>query len=252
MADIRSLNPEWPAHFRNLCREVCGPQDARSHDRARGGLWLLLNSLISQYLRFHITRQGRVPVEDLEDIAAEKSLDLLRRIESETWDPVPRPTEEITGFLSKVARNGLVDRLRAIGRRIELAGEDPAESQIDSAARRSVAETMSIPDPPDRGVERGEFVAALHDCVSAMEARSRLTWFFRVLCGMSSKEIAAHPRVLLKASHVDVLLQRSRHAMRDCMRRKGYEPSDMPPGSFAEAWRACHLDQLEDLTGESR
>ncbi len=132
MADLRSLNSEWPAHFRNLCREVRGPQDARSRDRARGGLWLLLNSLISQYLRFHITRQGRVPVEDLEDIAAEKSLDLLRKNESGTWDAVSRPTEEIKGFLSKVARNGLVDRLRAIGRHIQPAGKDPAEWQVDN------------------------------------------------------------------------------------------------------------------------
>ena len=60
---------------------------------------------------------------------------------------------------------------------------------------------------------------------------------------MPSKDIAVHPELCLKASYVDVLLQRVRQAIRDCMLRKGFEAQDMPPGTFAELWGAFRLER---------
>ena len=65
----------------------------------------------------------------------------------------------------------------------------------------------------------------------------------------STKEIAAHPLVSLKAGHVNVLLHRAREAMRTCMRSKGHEPRDMPVGTFVELWKACRLDEAADTVG---
>jgi DNA-directed RNA polymerase specialized sigma24 family protein len=87
-------------------------------------------------------------------------------------------------------------------------------------------------------VERKEFVEALRHCTERLKVRARFAWFLRVFHEMSSKEIATHPAVRLKVSHVDVLLQRSRKAIRDCMERRGFEPKDMPSGAFVELWQA--------------
>jgi len=29
------------------------------------------------------------------------------------------------------------------------------------------------------------------------------------------------------------------------MKRKGYEPGDMPPGTFVELWETCQLDDFQ-------
>jgi DNA-directed RNA polymerase specialized sigma24 family protein len=90
-------------------------------------------------------------------------------------------------------------------------------------------------------VERRDFAQALRGCAEELKPRSRLVWFLRIFCSMSSKEIAVHPEVKIKASHVDVLMQRARDAVRDCMRRKGYKPQDMPPGTFVEIWKTFRM-----------
>jgi RNA polymerase sigma factor (sigma-70 family) len=244
MAATKSSDPKWPAQFKELCGELRQPRDSQSRDDARSRIWLLLNSLLSQYLRFHSSRLGRVAQEDLEDIASGKSLEIMRQIELGMWEVTSGTAPQITGYLSRVAKNGLVDRLREIGRRVAPTSEDQPEWDVDAGGQGKATAMMSNPDPPDRQVERREFVEALRECVSKMESRSRLVWFFRVLCGMSSKEIAAHPSLSLKPGHVDVILQRSREMMKSCMHQKGHEPRDMPVGTFVELWKVCQLDAV--------
>jgi hypothetical protein len=60
---------------------------------------------------------------------------------------------------------------------------------------------------------------------------------------MSSKRIAVHPEILLKPGHVDVLLQRARKAIRDCMTKKHQDPEEIPPGAFAEIWAAFEAEE---------
>jgi DNA-directed RNA polymerase specialized sigma24 family protein len=122
---------------------------------------------------------------------------------------------------------------------VELRDDDsgPHESQTSWDTDRE-------PDPPDVLVERREFAQALRECARRLQPRSRLIWFFRVFYGMSSKQIAVHPEIALQAAHVDVLLQRVRHAVRECMHANGFEPRDMPPGTFTELWKEFHLDRI--------
>jgi RNA polymerase sigma factor (sigma-70 family) len=231
-------NPKWPSHLKELCEEIRSAASRATRDQARAEAWELLNTAISRYLRIHSTRLGRIPSEDLEDIAAEKSLDLLRRAELGTWDMSGRSASDITGFLSRVARNGLVDALREAGRRVEPPSEDQAEWDVGESGEGT---TMGTVDPPDVALERKEFAEALRRCAEELNPRSRLVWFFRVFLRMSTREIATHPGVKLKTGHVDVLLQRAREAVRRCMEGKGFEPGEIPVGTFTELWQAFGL-----------
>jgi DNA-directed RNA polymerase specialized sigma24 family protein len=178
----------------------------------------------------------------MEDLAAEKSLDLLRKIVTGEADVSSRTPPEIAGFISKVAKNDLLDLLQKRGRRIEPRDEDRAEWDIGGETGEGI--TMSTTDAPDLAVERKEFARALRICAERLEVRARLVWFFRVFYTMATKDIAAHPEISLKVGHVDVLLQRARQAIRDCMRRQGFEPGDMPSGTFVELWKAFRRERL--------
>ncbi len=240
MSTARSDGPRWPARLKQLCIELCHPPDKAARDSIREEVWLLLNSSIWQYLQIHVPRLGRAAREDLEDIASQKSLDLIRKLESKTWDVADRSPAEIAAFLSTVARNGLIDLLRETGRRVEPREEDRPAWDVGEVAKGGA---MTWADSPELLVERKEFAQALRMCAQHLKPQWRLVWFLRVFCEMSSKEIAAHPDVTLRASHVDVLMKRARDAIRDCMYQKGYEPQDMPPGTFLEIWRAFQLEE---------
>jgi len=229
-----SMSPKWPTRLREVSSELENPQDESSQRRASGEAWEILFSALSLYLRFHASRLGRVAPEDREDLAADKSLDLLRRIVSGKTDLSNRSSAEIESFLSKVARNGLLDFVRKAGRWVALGEEDGAKWGVRLAQQESTAARV---DSPDGLVERREFAAALRRCTEQLSPRSRWIWFLRVFYGMSSKDIAVHPKISLRASHVDVLLQRSRQTVRKCMNRRGYESRDMPPGAFVELWK---------------
>jgi RNA polymerase sigma factor (sigma-70 family) len=244
-----SAKSKWPARLGDLCLELRHPKDPDSLGRARGTVWLLLNSLLSQHLRYHVHRQGQLPHEDLEDLASDKSLELLRKLEKGTWDVTGRSQSEISGYLSMVARNGLVDRLRRAGRWVRPADDRQLEEDLEAASSNPDADLRIVMESPDKLVERREYAMAIRDCIEQLEGRSRIAWFLRVLCGMSSKQIAVHPKVSLNASHVDVLMQRARGMVKDCMRRKGFSPQDMPPGTFVELWKACQLDHPEQESG---
>ena len=227
--------PKWPQRLAELAGEIHSPPSQATLDAARAEAWELLNSSLSKYLRIHSTRLGSIPREDFEDVAAEKSLDLLRKIESGAWDLSHRPASDIRGFLSKVARNGLVDVLRERGRRVEPADESRPEWEIGDMGEETA---MSATEAPDIQVEQKEFAGALRRCAEKLNPRSQLVWFFRVFLDLSSKEIAAHPEVQLKVTHVDVILQRARDFVRECMKTRGFDPQDMPPGAFVELWAA--------------
>jgi RNA polymerase sigma factor (sigma-70 family) len=167
----------------------------------------------------------------VEHLASEKALDLVRRLESGAWDLEGRDPGEVTGFLSTVARNGLVDLFRERGRHVE-----HEEHEIEPAAGSAAA-----PELPPVPLERKAFARSLRDCASRLTARDRTVWFFRVFYDLRSREIAQHPEVRLKPAHVDVILQRCRKAVGECMSRKGHEPGELPPGTFAELWDAFRM-----------
>jgi len=225
----------WPTRLKELCGAVRTARNPAFDQEAFGSIWLLLHTSISAHLRIQAARLGRVSHEDFEDIAAEKSLDLLRKIDRDEWDPSSRTIAEIEGYVTMVARNGLIDKRREDRRRV--APKDENRPEWDVRDEQTAAWSRDA-EPPDLLVERREYAGALRNCAQSLNPRGRLIWFFRVFAGMSTKEIAAHPEVLLKPGHVDVLLQRVRGSIKECMERKGHDPSEVPSGTFTELWVA--------------
>lgn len=222
----------WAARLAVLARQlrtVAGDD----RQRARGEAWSILNASISMYLRVHARRIGPAPQEEAEQIAANKALDLLCRIEAGSWELADHSPAAIAGFLSHVARNGLIDWFRRERPRDRLQIEEEGVLNPEPTLVAMMSQTTVS---PDAGVAGKEFVQTLSGCFKLLKPRAQLVWFLRVLCGMSSQETAAHPNVSLKANHVDVIQHRSREAIVKCLRRQGHEADELPTGTFVELW----------------
>jgi len=113
--------------------ELVSAGDEASRDTAREEAWLLLNSAISMYLRIHASHLGTINQEDQEDVAAEKSLGLIRKIEAGENEMPSRLPGEIASYLSKAARNSLLDQRRERARRVVPAEEDRPEWDVGGA-----------------------------------------------------------------------------------------------------------------------
>lgn len=233
MLDL-SLDPSlrWPDALAERCAALgAAPPGARNGARAE--LWSVLHAALFASLRM---QAGRVPAasrEDLEDLASAKSLELLARTEEGTWTPAGRPAHEIAGFVARVARNGLVDLARRRGR------EAPAPD--DDEAWSALAATTDCDATPEDVAQAGQFTVALRECVSALAPRARDTWFRRAVLERSSREIAAVADVT--PAHVDVIVQRARAALRECMAKKGHASADVHAGAFAELWWSLECDE---------
>jgi RNA polymerase sigma factor (sigma-70 family) len=237
MLDAVPLELRWAARLRDLGRQLHSATDLPSRQDARGEIWGILHLAISRYLRLQARRLGRFTPEDLEDLASQKALELIHRLDGSEWELHVLEVPEIPRILSTVARNALVDRLRQAGRQPFAVKADVKD--IDTPASTGVAARLEA--SPEKELERKEFAEALRRCVERLDVRSRTIWFFRILCEMPTKEIAAHPEIRLKPGHIDVLLLRARKTIRDCMRGSDYEPLDMPPGTFTVLWNTFRL-----------
>jgi RNA polymerase sigma factor (sigma-70 family) len=227
MADL----PLWPERVQCLSRELRATRDSCRRKALQGELWLLLHMALGRYLSAQGAHRGRLPREDLEDLAAQKALELLASAERGSWEVAVRTPGEIASYVSTVARNGLIDHAR---RHLGGAMAQAEEAELETALEN---ESLQPVEAPEVAVERREFANALTECAAELSGRSRTIWFFRVFYDMSSKEIAGHPEVAIKPGHVDVVLQRCREAIRDCMKRKGHGTGQMPPGTFLELWK---------------
>ena len=238
--------PAWPERLIQLARVVGDGNDPAAAETALAPLWRLVNSVLRQNIRSQSRRLGPVSAEDLEDLAATKSLELLQRLDEKTWSPTTSSPAEVVAFLSAVARNALVDHLRRSGRRPMV----PVDTLDDEALGH--AEFQGSVTSPDEGFDRERFVDALRGCAGKLQPKHRTIWFFRVFYELPTKRIACHPEVGLKPGHVDVILQRCRTTIRDCMRAKGLVLDEIPPGAFAAMWETFRLDEFPAPDGESR
>lgn len=221
-----------PSQWQQRLRETHGQlhSDLPAHGAARGEIWLILNFAVSRFLAYHAQHLGPLSDADLEDIASEKSLDLVRKLDSGTWEITDRTDEEIAGFVSRVARNGAVDFLRRRHRHREI--------EVDLDRSRDAAEhgVRSGLGRPDADLERRRFAEALKECAGQIKPRTRRIWFFRVFYGLSTREIALHPEVAIKPKGVESLVDRTSRSIGDCMERKGHRVTELPAGAFVEMW----------------
>jgi RNA polymerase sigma factor (sigma-70 family) len=237
MDDTPNPAPKWPGRFVESCRILRSDDDKTDVEHARGRLWLILNSVIYRSASYHASRYGGVPREELEDIAAQKALDLLRRLQSGDLDLADREPPQLTAFLSSVAEHGLMDLFRRQGRKAQ-----PIDECATNGPGVTVTNPAAVPNP-EHSVESKAYAKALRSCAEKLENRARTIWIFRVLYEMSSKEISSHPEVRVKPGYIDVILQRARDALRECMRRQGHDTHQIPTGVVVELWRAFRLDE---------
>ncbi len=232
--------PRWPTRLVDAVAALrSAPVPEREGPRAT--LWPLLHAGLFASLRAQAGRIAPVSAEDLEDLASQKALELLLRAEEGAWDPSGRAEHEVGGYLARVARHALVDLARRRGR------EAPGPDDVD-AWSLALAEHGTEPTRPEDRLVAREFARALNACVGALAPRARHAWFRRVFLERPSREVAA--RLGLSAAHVDVVVQRARAVLRECMERKGHPDAELRPGAFVEIWKSLTGESVADIARE--
>jgi RNA polymerase sigma factor (sigma-70 family) len=229
MANMRRL---WADRVVLLAGQLAGTLDDTARAHARGELWLLLSAVLARFARAQVHTLGPLSREDLEDLVATKALDLLRRIEGGSLVLGRESDGDVSGFIARTSRNAVIDHLRR--ERTRRGGSDDPVESID------VAELAIDPardeDAPSHRVELAELTCALETCVEALAPRARRIWIFRTFLEMSSRDIAAHPDIRLTPAHVDVIVSRSRSALRACLEHAGFDASHLSVAGMARLW----------------
>ncbi len=221
----------WPGKLRDLAHSPVA-----NSPKVRKSLWIILQIVLTQYARKHGRQLGLLSREEIEDIVSEKSLDLFSKLESGKWNLRKRSDGEIVTYLSRIARNGVVDVLRHAGKMQETI---PDEGHL--AGDLSPLKTAS----PGELAQSRQFAEGVRDCSSRLESRARIAWFMRAFLDMKSKQIGAHPCVGRSPGAVDVLLKRTRESMKGCMKNKGFSTDEIPPGTFAQLWNSLNPELKE-------
>ena len=220
--------PRWPVRVLALaaqCRDASAPDPRRQV--ALGEVWTLVHLGLARYVRQHALHLGPVEPEDVHDIAAEKALDLVRKLETGAWDPSGTEPGQLCAFLSTLARNGLVDHLRSAR----------SSRAYASTAPRGAPPAGTRPhEAPSRALCRILFPQALLDCLAPLSPRAKRIWLLRAFHDLPSKTIARHPDVRTSPAAVDMSLARARIALAHCMRRKGFDLPELPTGTFTAVW----------------
>jgi RNA polymerase sigma factor (sigma-70 family) len=223
--------PRWASALdEQIERLGARPRDAGADD-ARERVWLLAHTAIARYARFHASRLGWLSREDLEDLVSEKTLEFVQRVGSAAWARRRRTPAEIAGYLSRIARNGVVDTWRR--RRVRWLEDDTTSAGSADLPRGA---HPAVVEDPSLDLDRERAAAALARCVGCLDARAQRVWTLRALFDWPSREVAEHPDVGITPAHVDVVLQRARERIRRCMAARGFRPDGMPRGCIATIW----------------
>lgn len=227
----------WPERIRELTTRLRSEHDRGTRERTIGEVWLLIGLALGKYVRLHAVRLGGIDREDAHDLVADKALELVGSIERSSWDPSTSSPAQICAFVASVARNALVDRLRARERELPApaTGDAGTEDPIETAPVR--LHLLESPDAPR------EQAWAILDCSRVLSRRARSAWFLRVFLELPSAVIARHPEVASNPRAVDMMLQRCRDHMRDCMKAKGFDSPRFPAGTFAALWGMMEEDE---------
>ncbi|MFN8547881.1 MAG: RNA polymerase sigma factor [Candidatus Eisenbacteria bacterium] len=166
-------------------------------------------------------------------MASAKTLSLLLRAERGGWSILEQPAARLAFFLSRVARNGMVDASRAAKRRAQ--------------AHRRERESLPTPEGalPIRANRSAMVELALESAIAGLPRRTRAIWLSRVLRGMSSRDIAAATG--LKVSNVDVIMSRARERIRQSLEAYGAAARDISGAVF---WRISQRFGSEVVPGD--
>jgi RNA polymerase sigma factor (sigma-70 family) len=236
-----SREKRWPVKLRGLCTRAVTESSPLERSRMLGQSWLILDQALRHYLnRFRKTVSG-VSEVDLEDIVADKSTELIGRIESGEWRLEGTTETEIMSYLSSVARGSMIAHLR-----------NGISVRSDSGPGLSIQPHRPVrAGSRDRRDESHNFAEALYRCVNGLRPEWRRVWFLSAFNELSDKEIAATPGVGFKASHVEAILTRCNENISKCLEEQGYRSGQMPPGTMTELWLAFDRERAFLPSGDS-
>lgn len=200
---------------------------------SREQVWILLYAVVVANVRARARGVRSVGPEDVHDIAAQKTLDLMRQLDAGSWEPARATPEQIRAYVVSTARNAVVDFAKS--QRIQLVplgGDDPAGGDDRPFPTPASAATQ------DAAVDGKSCAAAILACLSNLTPKNRVVWYLRILLELTSQQIARHPSVRMRPGAVDVMLFRLRAAMRRCLAGRGVDPTSIPPGTFAWLWES--------------
>jgi RNA polymerase sigma factor (sigma-70 family) len=229
-AESEGPGPLWAGEIARLCRNLPPATRLDEPMALLERLWLVVNLAVRRYLRIHSARFASVRPEDIEDLSSQKTLELLEKIVSRSWDLSNRTAAEIAAYISASARNALLDQGRRAVRLVR-----PEDHEWERTMSESTPESFGGARNED-WVDAEAYSRDLLGCLGGLAPRARLVWFFRAFYELSSREIAEHPRIKLEVGHVDVLMQRTRTAIQQCLRKAGHEATDIPAGVYARIW----------------
>jgi RNA polymerase sigma factor (sigma-70 family) len=209
MAAPSSPSPRWAEGLPLLLARL----RAERGDAARAALWRVLHAGLYAALR---AQAGAV-------IAVE----LLQQAEGARWGEAGRSPGELAGYVWRVARNGLVDLARQRGREAPLPEDGSAWDHV-------FVDRIDREAGPVEWTAAEEFVTALEHCVARLAPRARTAWWLRVGLERPSREIAT--RLEVAAGHVDVIVQRARLALAQCMAASGHAHADIHAQAFVLLW----------------
>jgi len=227
----------WSQRTLALCLEWQAASNDVDRNRVLSELWVLINAILARYVRFHCRSLGTIDSEEIRDIASEKAMAFVHNLRNGNRDVGVLHAEQISAYVSVLARNGLIDTLRKNGRR-QRRPEERAAATVPVAPASDDAEV---------NVRHEQFLKAIRECVAGLAPRARNAWFLRAYLDMSSKEIAAHPDVGMTVTAVDMLLSRTRRTLRECMDKKGLNAGDAPPGTFVALWELLNNQGKKDV-----
>jgi DNA-directed RNA polymerase specialized sigma24 family protein len=233
---LEVVEPEarWPGRLRALAAQWRAAEDGTRREAILAEFWRLLNLALHRHVRAQARRFGGLSSEDVVDIAADKAVDLLGSLEAGRWDPAAEGDERMAAFLAVVARNGVVDRLRRLGR--EQSAPDVREGGRAGGIGPHGRTHADADDVVGAAIDGGRYARALVECARLLTARARLAWVLHIFGGMTSAQIAGHPEVRTSVGGVSLMLHRCRHRLRRCLASKGFEPERMPAGTFIALW----------------
>jgi RNA polymerase sigma factor (sigma-70 family) len=220
----------WPERIAHLALVRKSSADPAERDEALSEIWVIVNAVLIRYARQHARSSQGLSEEDLAEVASAKALALFGKMSAGSWDPSASSPGQTSVFLSTLARNGLVDHLRARPKRVLVPYEETVpESGIPVRTREGE-------ESPERAAERAQFTRALCACLSRLTPRARRVWLFRACLELSGREIARHPEVRMSAAAVGVALARCRQLLSSCLHSGGFAWRDLPPGTFTALW----------------
>ena len=92
MVESRVLrHPVWPVRVSTLANQLRAAPNRAARDDLLGEVWLLLTAAMDQYARYSGARFGHIDDAERQDIVSEKSLDLIRKLDSGVWRPDDEP-----------------------------------------------------------------------------------------------------------------------------------------------------------------